>query len=116
MASGSEPDKIALSLEVTGLKKYFTHIYSSLQVPRGKPYPDIFLFAARELKFAPEQCIVIEDSTPGVQAALQAGMTVLWYKPIPENEAAIPEKVTAFADMADLPAILSGILKNAHPQ
>src|SRR6059058_4567927 len=46
VASGSEPDKIRLSLEVTGLSSFFTRIYSSLQVERGKPFPDIFLYAA----------------------------------------------------------------------
>lgn len=53
VASGSEPEKIQLSLEVTGLKKYFTHVYSSSQVQRGKPFPDIFLHAAKEMDFTP---------------------------------------------------------------
>ena len=91
VASGSEPEKIELSLQVTGLKSFFGHVYSSSQVQRGKPYPDVFLFAAKEMGFAPNQCIVIEDSRPGVQAGLSAGMKVLQYRPTSENDAKLPE-------------------------
>ncbi|HAL80936.1 MAG TPA: hypothetical protein DCO83_00860 [Mucilaginibacter sp.] len=117
VASGSEPEKIQLSLEVTRLKKYFSHVYSSLQVQRGKPFPDVFLHAAKEMDFTPDQCIVIEDSNPGVQAALSAGMKVLLYRPILEDKSDhLLEEVTAFADMAHLPALIHKIIQNAHLQ
>src|SRR3954453_20009100 len=77
VASGSEPEKIDLSLRVTGLKNFFSHVYSSSQVERGKPDPDVFLYAAKDMGFTPRQCIVIEDSNPGVRAGLSAGMKVL---------------------------------------
>jgi phosphoglycolate phosphatase len=109
VASGSDPEKIQLRLEVTGLKKYFTHVYSSLQVQRGKPFPDIFLYAAKEMDFTPDQCIVIEDSNPGVQAAMNAGMKVLLYRPIMEDKSHQPEGITVFGDMAHLPGLINQI-------
>lgn len=114
VASGSEPDKIQLSLEVTGLKKYFDHIYSSSEVQRGKPFPDIFLYAAKEMGFTPNECIVIEDSLPGMQAGLRAGMRVLGYVPVLENKPDLPKGVTVFSDMNKLPGLINRITQNKH--
>src|SRR6266540_3720834 len=110
VASGSEPEKIKLSLEVAGLNEYFTHVYSSLQVNAGKPSPDVFLHAAKEMGFTPHQCVVIEDSNPGVQAALNAGMKVLLYRPILEDQSDLPKEVTVFDDMAHLPTMIHKII------
>jgi HAD superfamily hydrolase (TIGR01509 family) len=110
VASGSEPEKVRLSLEVTGLKKYFTHIYSSSQVQRGKPSPDIFLHAAKEMDFTPGQCIVIEDSNAGVWAALNAGMKVLLYRPILKDKSDPIEGATVFTKMAHLPSFIQKII------
>jgi HAD superfamily hydrolase (TIGR01509 family) len=112
VASGSEPDKIQLSLEVTGLRKYFTHIYSSVQVPRGKPFPDVFLHAAREMNFSTHQCIVIEDSDPGVQASLAAGMKVLLYRPVLSGNSILHTDVTVFTDMAFLPELIKRTIQS----
>ena len=73
VASSSVPERIALSLRITGLSDLFDDIFSSTQVPRGKPAPDLFLHAASNMKARPEDCVVIEDSVAGVQAALAAG-------------------------------------------
>ena len=54
-------------------------IFSAHEVPRGKPHPDLFLYAAKQLGFHPQDCIVIEDSVPGIKAALAAGMKVFGY-------------------------------------
>lgn len=107
VASGSEPEKIELSLEVTQLKKYFSYVYSSMQVDRGKPFPDVFLYAAKEMGFTPDQCIVIEDSDAGVEAGLNAGMKVLLYRPLLENGAGLAEAVTVFSDMAELAGLIA---------
>jgi HAD superfamily hydrolase (TIGR01509 family) len=79
VASSSTPDRIALSLRVTGLNDLFNHLFSSVQVPRGKPAPDLFLHAADQMGFAPADCLVIEDSIAGVQAARAAGMKVIGF-------------------------------------
>jgi len=80
VASSSAPERLQHSLKLTGLLAHFDpHIYSSAQVTRGKPAPDLFLFAARRMNVAPEDCIVIEDSVPGVQAAVAAGMRAIGF-------------------------------------
>ncbi len=75
VASSSEPARIENSLRITGLLHYFRpRIFSATEVARGKPAPDLFLFAAKQMHIAPEDCIVIEDSLAGVEAACAAGM------------------------------------------
>jgi len=53
--------------------------FSAAEVAQGKPSPDLFLFAARAMGAAPEDCLVIEDSVAGVAAARAAGMTVFGF-------------------------------------
>ncbi|GAA4458066.1 HAD family hydrolase [Nibrella saemangeumensis] len=59
------------------LSDYFPHIVHDRNVKKGKPAPEIFLKAARKLRYPPERCIVFEDSKAGVEAAQAAGMTVV---------------------------------------
>jgi beta-phosphoglucomutase-like phosphatase (HAD superfamily) len=69
-----------VSLGRAGLYDRFApHIFSATQVRKGKPAPDLFLFAAEQMAMSPKQCVVIEDSTPGIAAARAAGMTVLGF-------------------------------------
>ncbi|MWB78574.1 HAD-IA family hydrolase [Pseudooceanicola sp. 216_PA32_1] len=78
VASSSQPERIALSLEVTGLAPLFgPHVFSATMVSRGKPAPDLFLHAAREMGVAPRDCVVVEDSLAGIEAAQAAGMRVV---------------------------------------
>ena len=77
VASSSQPERIRLSLHVTGLlKRLQPHIFSVSMVSRGKPAPDIFLHAAEQMKTPPHHCLVIEDSAAGIAAAKSAGMRV----------------------------------------
>jgi HAD superfamily hydrolase (TIGR01509 family) len=78
IASASSPDRLKVCLEVLNLGEFFgPFVYSASEVDRGKPYPDIYLFAAERMKTDPRACIVIEDSVSGVQAGVAAGMTVI---------------------------------------
>ncbi|WP_019906509.1 HAD family hydrolase [Methylobacterium sp. 77] len=80
VASSSDPTRLAHSLGLTGLLPLFEgRIFSATMVSRGKPAPDLFLFAAAEMGFAPGRCLVVEDSVPGVTAARAAGMRVLGF-------------------------------------
>ena len=80
VASSSSPDRLHLALDVTGLAPLFgEHVFSATQVAHGKPAPDLFLFAARTMNAAPAHCIVIEDSTLGVEAGRAAGMQVIGF-------------------------------------
>lgn len=77
VASSSRAQFLDGKLKRTGLfEAAAPHIYSADRVARGKPAPDIFLFAAERLRVAPERCLALEDSANGVKAALAASMTV----------------------------------------
>jgi HAD superfamily hydrolase (TIGR01509 family) len=77
LASSSDPRRIAVTLDITGLAGAFgDRVYSASQVARGKPAPDLFLLAAERMATAPGRCLVVEDTEPGVAAGKAAGMTV----------------------------------------
>ena len=77
VASSSQPERIELSLEVTGLWPRFRgRAFSATMVRNGKPAPDLFLLAARTLGHDPADCLVVEDSPAGIEAAQAAGMRV----------------------------------------
>jgi beta-phosphoglucomutase-like phosphatase (HAD superfamily) len=78
IASSSSLDRLHTCLQILGLANEFgPHVYSADMVERGKPHPDIFVFAAQKLKIHPSNCIVIEDSSSGVRAGVAAGMMVV---------------------------------------
>ena len=78
IASSSSIDRLQLCLSVLELEAEFgNHVFSADMVARGKPYPDIFLFAAAKLGVSPNECLVIEDSAGGIRAAVAAGMTAI---------------------------------------
>jgi beta-phosphoglucomutase len=77
LASGSERPVIEAVLDLEGLRRFFRVVVSSAEVAHGKPAPDVFLLTARRLGVAPADCVVVEDSKPGVAAALAAGMRVV---------------------------------------
>ena len=64
-------------LSVLGVLDRFAEIVTAADVAHGKPAPDIFLEVARRLGLAPSECVVLEDSVPGYEAALAAGMPVV---------------------------------------
>lgn len=77
VASSSQMERIRLSLTITGLiDRLDPYLFSSTMVERGKPAPDLFLHAAAEMATLPENCIVVEDSPAGIEAAQAAGMRV----------------------------------------
>ncbi|MEM6684128.1 MAG: HAD family hydrolase [Pseudomonadota bacterium] len=77
VASSSRTDRLERKLKTTRLWDFFApHIYSADCVDNGKPEPDIYLYAASKLGVLPAECLVVEDSTHGVYAGINAGMTV----------------------------------------
>jgi len=113
VASSSEPEKILLSLEATGLAGHFLRTFSATEVARGKPAPDLFLHAAAEMGMQPAQCFVVEDSEPGMAAGLAAGMDTFVLAPGGGAEVAGWRERIARAGaiplqaLADLPAALA---------
>jgi HAD superfamily hydrolase (TIGR01509 family) len=80
VASSSPTDRIRTSLEVTGLLRFFEmRLYSASAVPNGKPAPDLFLLAAARNQVEPRDCVVVEDSAPGIGAAAAAGMVPIGF-------------------------------------
>jgi HAD superfamily hydrolase (TIGR01509 family) len=107
VATSGEPEKAELTLGVTGLLERFRgRIFSSLQVTRGKPAPDLFLFAADAMNTLPADCAVIEDSLPGVQAACAAGMTVFGFVPESDGADLAAAGARVFTQMSQLRALL----------
>lgn len=76
VASSGSMEKINHSLKLTDLHhRLAPHLFSAEMVERGKPAPDLFLYAAKQMGVSPKRCLVIEDSTTGIKAAKAAGMT-----------------------------------------
>jgi HAD superfamily hydrolase (TIGR01509 family) len=80
VASSSSYKRIRISLECTGLIRFFDdNLFSASDIRRGKPAPDLFLHAAEKLQVEPGECLVVEDSPVGVAASLAAGMTAIGF-------------------------------------
>jgi HAD superfamily hydrolase (TIGR01509 family) len=113
VASSGTPEKIRHGLSCAGLYEPLSpHVFSATQVSRGKPAPDLFLFAAEQMKADPRRCVVIEDSRPGVTGARAAGMTVLGFhggSHCPAGHADLLKAAGAaatFDDMLQLPGLI----------
>ncbi|MBL1102406.1 HAD family hydrolase [Streptomyces coffeae] len=112
VASSGSHERIRVALRKTGLYELFgeERIFSSEDVGRGKPAPDLFLHAAERMGVAPRQCAVVEDSPLGVQAAVAAGMDVYGYTAMtPADRLAAARAL--FADMTELPQLLASTHK-----
>jgi beta-phosphoglucomutase-like phosphatase (HAD superfamily) len=114
VASSGTPEKIRNGLTCAGLRDVLApHLFSATQVERGKPAPDLFLFAAEQMGVPPARCVVIEDSVPGITGALAAGMSVLGFHGGSHCQPGHAEKLRAagaqmtFDDMRRLPALIA---------
>ncbi|WP_135081630.1 HAD family hydrolase [Terasakiella sp. SH-1] len=80
VASSGSVEKITHSLKLTGMySRLAPHLFSAEMVSRGKPAPDLFLYAAEKMGVSPNRCLVIEDSPVGIKAAKKAGMTAFGF-------------------------------------
>ncbi|MCP2322504.1 HAD superfamily hydrolase (TIGR01509 family) [Hamadaea flava] len=109
VASSGRLEKTRHSLKLTGLSHHFgDRLFSSTMVERGKPFPDLFLHAARTLGVEPTACVVVEDSEPGVRAARSAGMRCFAYAGgVTSGEKLIGDGTVVFDDMRRLPELLA---------
>jgi HAD superfamily hydrolase (TIGR01509 family) len=109
IASSGDHSKMRATLGATGLLPLFAgKLFSATEVPHGKPAPDVFLLAARQMGAAPERTAVIEDSINGVLAGRAAGMTVFGYADsIAAERLAAAGAQATFTRMSDLPALLA---------
>jgi HAD superfamily hydrolase (TIGR01509 family) len=118
-SSGSHP-RMRVSLGSTGLhERLAPNIFSSSQVTNGKPAPDLFLFAAKEMGVPPERCVVIEDSLAGIAGARAARMKVFGFYGGSHCGAAHAETLRqagadlTFADMHQLPELVRRVAADA---
>jgi len=116
VASSGTPEKIHHGLTCAGLyDRLAPHIFSATQVKRGKPAPDLFLFAAERMQASPERCLVIEDSVPGITGARAAGMTVLGFhggshcRPGHAETLRAAGAALVFDDMRQLPGLIGRV-------
>jgi len=122
VASSGSHQRMRVSLGATGLyDRLAPHIFSASQVENGKPAPDLFLFAAAQMKARPAACVVIEDSLAGIRGAVAAGMSVLGFhggshcRPGHADSLRAAGATLVFDDMRRLPGILSRLGKKEAP-
>lgn len=112
-ASGADRLKVELQLRKIGLLDAFEgRIFSGHETPRSKPFPDVYLAAAKALDVDPRRCAVIEDTVTGAAAGVAAGATVFGYSPGGLGHSGADALRAAgvagiFTDMTTLPAVLS---------
>ncbi len=111
VASQSPRPRVELALAVTDLARYFDgRLFTASMVPRSKPHPDLFLYAAARMRTDPTRCAVIEDSPSGVRAAVAAGMRVFGYAA--DEDPTVLRSAGAestFNAMSELPSVLEGL-------
>jgi HAD superfamily hydrolase (TIGR01509 family) len=119
VASSGSHQRMRVTLGRTRLYDRFApNIFSASQVTNGKPAPDLFLFAAKQMNVAPERCIVIEDSAPGIAGALAAGMPVLGFHGGSHCREGYGQKLhdagaaMIFNDMRQLPGLIAEMGRN----
>ncbi|MEE1943406.1 HAD family hydrolase [Streptomyces sp. TRM 70361] len=108
VASSGSHERIRVALRKTGLYERFgeKRIFSSQDVGRGKPAPDLFLHAAEVMGVPPVRCAVVEDSPLGVRAAVAAGMDVYGFTAMTPGEK-LSHGTALFTSMSELPALLA---------
>src|SRR5699024_4190108 len=113
VASGSLWQVIGTKLDRTGLVDLFPEEvrFSAEQVDRGKPAPDVFLLAAQRLGYSPAQCLVVEDSRAGVDAARAAGMGVVAYHSDLTPTDSLEAAAAVSTDMVDLPSVVARLTR-----
>jgi len=109
VASNAPMSKLNQVLVKTDLAGFFNNkLFSAYDIARFKPDPALFLHAASEMDFTADQCIVIEDSDVGVQAALSAGMKCVHYLPHADgSKFSTSPGVLVITDMLALPAAIT---------
>lgn len=107
VASSGPESKIKLNLELTGLLEYFAdNIFSCYTIGKWKPDPSIFIWAAKTMGYSPNECLIIEDSIIGVNAALNGGFDVFGYAAHDYNDELQKKATKTFSKMLILPELL----------
>ena len=117
VASSGALKKIQTNLTLTGLIDFFEpgHLFSTQMVEKPKPSPDVFVHAAKHFDASPKNCLVIEDTTLGIQAGLAAGMSVFGFTGGSHCDDSYVERLkktgikTVFNQMNKLPTLIANL-------
>lgn len=114
VASGADRRKVELQLVKVGIADCFDgRVFSGHEMPRSKPYPDVYLAAAEALGVDPTRCAIVEDTVTGATAGVAAGATVFGYSPDANGHSGAEALRSVgvahvFTDMNQLPGLLAG--------
>ncbi|AYD66372.1 HAD family hydrolase [Achromobacter spanius] len=114
VASGADRRKVELQLVKVGIADCFDgRVFSGHEMPRSKPFPDVYLAAAQALGVDPKRCAIVEDTVTGATAGVAAGATVFGYSPDANGHSGAEALrnvgvAHVFTDMNQLPALLAG--------
>jgi HAD superfamily hydrolase (TIGR01509 family) len=112
VASGADRYKVEMMLQRVGLAQFFEgRIFSGHEMPRSKPFPDVYLAAAAHLQVDPANCLVVEDTSVGIAAGVAAGSTVWAYAPpaAPTDVLVNAGAARVFSHMSQLAVLFSEI-------
>lgn len=106
VCTATDYDRAAEYLKKTGIFGYFDRVISATMVEKGKPMPDVYLYAAKELGLKPQECIALEDSPNGIKSAASAGFITVMVPdltdPDEELNKIIFKKADSLIDVIDI--------------
>ena len=112
IGSSNDRENVIAALECLGITDRFSEIVTGNEVPKNKPAPDVFLECARRAGVAPENCLVIEDSAGGVEAAVSAGMRVIIIPDIAVPDEEHQKKAEAVVrKLTEIPEIMMNLME-----
>ncbi len=98
IATASPVERSERYLKQTGILPYFDRIISARSMKEGKPSPDVYQFAVRELGLTPQECIAVEDSPNGILSASRAGLNVVFVPDLTPADAETEKLIYAQAE------------------
>lgn len=115
LATSAPFENVKFTLEATGLENYFSIITDSSMVTLGKPDPQVYLITALKLGVQPSECIVFEDSVPGILSAKNAGMHVIGVATTHTSEELLPYVTEIIVNFGSEQKLISQILNPLSP-
>lgn len=110
LATAPPPDRARAQLAEVGLDRFFDEIVSASQVERGKPAPDVYLFACEKMGVDPSVAVAVEDSPNGVESAFAAGLSVVMVPDQTQPDESLRQKLSAcIPSLYELPAAVAAL-------
>ena len=111
VVSNGPKSKVELAISVCGISDFFgANIFSAYDIEVWKPDPQLYFYAAKEMGFPPNDCIVVEDGLVGVEAGVKAGMRTLFFNRHGDANTFQKDDVVEFDSMEELPGLIKNLL------